>query len=88
MLFGHPSLSNCTTVDWSELIIIFNSLLRNIDVLRNALADANLDEDVQYDLDEELNDYLMLVQKLKRRYADIPEKGELSPRLIRLLGEF
>lgn len=76
------------TVDWPEIIIIFNSLLRNIAAIRLQLDDDDLDEEVQYNLDEELNDYTMLLQRLKIRYEELSIKGELSSRLKTLLQEF
>lgn len=71
-----------TTVEWFEVVIIFNSLLRNIDSLRSTLDSEKLNEDERYTLDEELNDYTALLHKLKARYAEISDKGELSPDLI------
>ena len=72
---------NFTTVEWFEVVIIFNSLLRNIDSLRGILASEKLDEDERYALDEELNDYTTLLHKLKARYVEISDRGELSPAL-------
>lgn len=76
-----------TTVEWFEVIVIFNSLLRNIDFLRTALDSEKLSEDEQYNLEEELNDYIALLHKLKARYAEISDKGELSPSLTKRLRE-
>ena len=72
---------NFTTVEWFEVVIIFNSLLRNIDLLRSMLASEKPNEEERYALDEELNDYITLLQKLKARYVDISDRGELSPEL-------
>lgn len=70
-----------TTIEWFEVVIIFNSLLRNIDSLRSTLDSKKLNEDERYALDEELNDYTMLLHKLKARYVEISDSGELSPEL-------
>jgi hypothetical protein len=75
-------------VDWSELIVIFNSLLRSIAAIREQLNDDDLDDDLQYDLDEELNDYVMLLNRLKVRFAGIPAKGQLAASLKKKLDEF
>ena len=74
-----------TTVEWFEVVIIFNSLLRNIDSLRSTLDSKNINEDERYALDEELNDYTTLLHKLKARYVEISDRGELSPDLVRRL---
>ena len=70
-----------TTVEWFEVVVIFNSLLRNIDSLSSTLDSEKLNEDERYTLDEELNDYTTLLHKLKARYVEIPDRGELSPDL-------
>ena len=74
-------------VEWSEMIVIFNALLKSIECVRTQLADDNLDDDSQYMLDEELNDYMMLLNRLKQRYDEIATKGDLSPDLKKRLQE-
>lgn len=75
-------------MEWFELIVVFNTLLKSIDTVRAQLDNDDLDDDVQYALDEELNDYTTLLRRLQARYAAIPTKGELSPGLKKRLQEF
>ena len=70
-----------TTIEWFEVVIMFNSLLRNIDSLSSTLGSETLNEEERYVLDEELNDYITLLHKLKARYVEISDRGELSPAL-------
>lgn len=79
---------DCTTVEWFEVAVIFNSLLRNINSLRSTLDSAAINDDDRYTLDEELNDYISLLRKLKARYVEIADRGELSPDLTRRLHNF
>lgn len=65
-------------IDWSELIIVFNSLIGSIESLRKKIDSEELDEDHLYDAEEELNDYVVLIARLRKRYEDIPDKGEIS----------
>ena len=66
-----------TEIDWSELIIVFNSLVGSIETLRAAIESESLDEDDLYNAEEELNDYVVLLARLRQRYIEIPDKGEL-----------
>lgn len=73
--------SSSTEIEWSELIVVFNSLVRNIEMLRTQVESDLLKDDDLYDTEEELNDYTMLLARLRQRYLDIPDKGELSEAL-------
>ena len=71
---------NTTEIDWSECIVIFNSLIRNIEHLR-VYIESDVDEDDAYDAEEELNDYVTLLTRLRVQYSEIENKGELSESL-------
>lgn len=77
-----------TTVEWFEVVVMFNSLLRNIDSLNSTLDSETLNEDERYALDEELNDYIALLHKLKARYVEISDRGELLPDLASRLRKW
>ncbi|VAW69335.1 hypothetical protein MNBD_GAMMA10-2750 [hydrothermal vent metagenome] len=72
-----------TILVWSEVIVVFNSLIRNIEYLREQITSDSLDDDALYDAEEELNDYVMLLAVLRQRYAEIVDKGELTDSLSR-----
>ena len=74
-------------IDWSELIIVFNSLVGSIESLRNKINSDMLDDDDLYDAEEELNDYVMLIARLRQRYEGIPDKGEISGSLSEKLKD-
>ena len=76
-----------TVIGWSEVIVVFNSLIRNIEFLRVAITSGSLDDDELYDAEEELKDYEILLAKLRQRYTEIAEKGELSGKLLKKLKE-
>ena len=76
-----------TEIDWSELIIVFNSLVGSIETLRAAIESESLDEDDLYNAEEELNDYVVLLARLRQRYIEIPDKGELSDSLTKKLRD-
>ncbi|HED34614.1 MAG TPA: hypothetical protein ENJ08_10430 [Gammaproteobacteria bacterium] len=76
-----------TILVWSEVIVVFNSLIRNIEYLREQIASDSLDDDVLYDAEEELNDYVMLLTVFRQRYAEIADKGELTDNLSRKIRE-
>ena len=78
--------NDTTAIDWSEMIVIFNALVRSIEQLHAAINAENVDDDELYELEEELNDYQILLARLRQRYADIPDKGELSEALKRKLS--
>ncbi|MCH9692283.1 MAG: hypothetical protein K0U59_09535 [Gammaproteobacteria bacterium] len=65
-------------ISWSDCIVLFNTLIRSIEGLRNEIESGSLDEDEQYDLEEELNDCVMLLSRLQTKYGECPDKGEMS----------
>lgn len=65
-------------IDWSECIVIFNSLMKSIEELRNAIDADEFDDDDLYDAEEELNDYVTLLAHLKERYSDLQDAGDLT----------
>lgn len=79
--------SGKTEIDWSEVIIIFNSLIHNIENLRREIDSDILNDDDLYDAEEELNDYVTLLARLRLRYSEIPDKGELPKALSTKLRE-
>ena len=79
--------TNSTLIEWSEIIVVFNSLIRNIEQLRRVIDLGTLDDDDLYDAEEELNDYIILLPKLRQRYSKISEKGEITRELERKLRE-
>ena len=80
----HPSQ---TVLEWSEVIVAFNSLVRNIEFLRKLIDSDSLEDDDLYDTEEELNDYLILLAKLRQRYSEISDKGELPDSLLNKIRE-
>jgi hypothetical protein len=78
--------NDSTVVEWSEIIVMFNSLLRSIEHIRKLIDSDTLDDDDLYDAEEELNDYVMLLSRLRQRYSEIPEKGELAPDVIKRIS--
>lgn len=76
-----------TALVWSEVIVVFNSLIRNIEYLRETIESDSLDDDGLYDAEEELKDYETLLARLRQRYSEISEKGELSESLSKKLKE-
>jgi len=79
--------TNSILIEWSEVVVVFNSLIRNIELLRKKIDSNTLDGDDLYDAEEELNDYIMLLLKLRQRYSEISGKGELTGALERKLRE-
>jgi len=77
-----------TILVWSEVIVVFNSLIRNIEYLREKIASGSLDDDALFDAEEELNDYVMLLAVLRQRYAEIKDKGELTAGLLKKLEKY
>ena len=75
-------------VSWSDCIVLFNSLMRSVEELRSAVDSGNLEEDEQYDLEEELNDYLMLLSRLNTKYGECTNKGELPLELRKKIQSF
>lgn len=64
-------------ISWSDCIVLFNTLIRSVEGLRGEIDSGSLHEDEQYDLEEELNDYVMLLSRLNAKYAECSDKGEL-----------
>ena len=74
-------------VEWSEVIVLFNSLTRSVEYLRSSIeSDVDVDDE-QHDLEEELNDYVVLLARLRQRYEGISDKGELPQPLTKKLRE-
>ena len=65
-------------IDWSECIIIFNSLMKNIEELRNTIDANEIDDDDLFDVEEDLNDYVTLLVHLKERYSNLQDAGDLT----------
>ena len=65
-------------IDWSECIIIFNSLMKNIEELRNTIDANEIDDDDLFDAEEDLNDYVTLLVHLKERYSNLQDAGDLT----------
>lgn len=64
-------------ISWSDSIVLLNTLIRSIESLQVEIESGNLDEDEQYDLEEELNDYVMLLSRLHTKYGECSDKGEI-----------
>lgn len=73
--------SDATDINWSDLIVIFNSLIRSIETLWEVIETGSLDEGDLYDAEEELNNYVVLLARLRQKYSEIDDKGELSEEL-------
>jgi hypothetical protein len=71
---------------WSDCIVIFNSLISNIEKLREIVESDNIDDDELYHAEEELNDYVTLLVRLRTKYTELPNKGELSQELFKKLN--
>lgn len=74
-------------LDWPEIIIMFNSLIRNIEELRRKIDSDSLDDSELYEAEEELNDYVTLLPKLRQRFYAISDKGELPEKLAKKIRE-
>ncbi len=75
--------SSQAILEWPEIIVIFNSLVRNIEHLRKLIDSGSLNDDHLYDVEEELNDYVVLLARLFQKYTEISDKGELSNSLFK-----
>lgn len=73
--------ASCITIDWSECIIVFNSLISNIERLRRVVDSDDINDDDLYEVEEELNDYVTLLARLREKYFDLTDKGELPATL-------
>jgi hypothetical protein len=76
-----------TVLNWADVIVVFNSLIRNIEFLREAINSGKLNDDELYDVEEELNDYVTLLARLRQKYFELSDKGELSKGLAKKLKE-
>jgi len=70
------------TLEWFDAVVVLTSLIECIDSLSARLEAKDLDGDAVYELGQRLNDYQLLARKLKIKYAEIADKGEL-PELMR-----
>ena len=75
------------TLEWPDVIVTFNSLIRNIEHLREKIDSDTLNDDDLYEAEEELNDYTTLLVRLRQQYREMSDKGELSANLLRKLKE-
>ncbi len=73
-------------INWSDCIVIFNSLIGNIEKLREVVESNDIDGDDLYEAKEELNDYVTLLTRLRTKYFECYEKGELSDSLLKKLN--
>ncbi len=73
-------------ISWSDCIVIFNSLIDNIEKLREVVESDDIDEDDLYEAEEELNDYVILLTRLRTKYFECNEKGDLSDSLLKKLN--
>lgn len=64
-------------ISWSDCIVLFNTLIRSVESLRSEIDSESLDKDEQYDLEEELNDYVMLLSRLHTKFGECSDKGEI-----------
>lgn len=64
-------------ISWSDCIVLFNTLIRSVESLRSEIDSGSLDEDEQYDLEDELNDYVMLLSRLHTKFGECSDKGEI-----------
>ena len=72
-------------INWSDCIVLFNSLISNIEKLRVAVESDELDDDELYDAEEELNDYTALLARLRLKYMECKDKGEIPSSLNKKL---
>jgi len=67
-------------ISWSDCIVLFSSLISNIETLRVAVESDEL-----YEAEEELNDYTTLLARLRSKYMECKDKGELPSALSKKL---
>ena len=72
-------------ISWSDCIVLFGSLISNIETLRAAVESNDIDDDELYEAEEELNDYTTLLARLRSKYMECKEKGELPSSLNKKL---
>lgn len=73
-------------ISWSDCIVVFNSLIESIEKLREQVESDELNDDDLYDAEEELNDYVTLLSRLRTKYIECNDKGELSGELSKKLN--
>ena len=72
-------------ISWSDCIVLFSSLISNIETLRITVESDGLDDDELYEAEEELNDYTTLLARLRSRYMECKDKGQLPNALNKKL---
>jgi len=72
-------------ISWSDCIVLFSSLISNIETLRATVESDKLDDDELYDAEEELDDYTALLARLRSKYMECKDKGELPNSLNKKL---
>lgn len=72
-------------ISWSDCIVLFSSLISNIEMLRVKVESDELDDDELYEAEEELNDYTTLLARLRSKYVECKDKGELPNSLNKKL---
>ena len=75
------------TLEWFDAVVVLTSLIECIDSISAQLDIDGLDGDAAYDLEERLNDYQLLARKLKIKYAEIGDKGELPESMRKRLAD-
>jgi RNA polymerase subunit RPABC4/transcription elongation factor Spt4 len=75
-----------TTIEWFDLIVIMNSLIASIEETKRLLSKEGISEDQEYQLEEELEDYINVITKIKTKYFKIGSKGELPELIIKRIN--
>lgn len=75
------------TLEWFDAVVVLTSPIECIDSISAQLDVDGLGENLAYDLEERLNDYQLLARKLKIKYAEIADKGELPESMRKRLAD-
>lgn len=75
------------TLEWFDAVVMLTSLIECIDSISAQLDIDGLSDDATYELEERLNDYQLLARKLKIKYAEIADKGELPEPMRKRLAD-
>ena len=75
------------TLEWFDAVVVLTSLIECIDSISAQLDIDGLGDDAAYELEERLNDYQLLARKLKIKYAEIADKGELPESMRKRLAD-
>ncbi len=75
------------TLEWFDAVVVLTSLIECIDSISAQLDVDGLGDDAAYELEERLNDYQLLARKLKIKYAEITDKGELPESMRKRLAD-